>query len=346
MNYHECSLEAELYYCTNSLFDSMRESKIGSTRIYNCDVMDVYDEWESPTVIVSDGAYGVNGFDNDPSTPKDLKEWYEPHVQEWSRMATPETTLWFWNTEQGWAEVHPLLEENNWEYRGANIWNKGIQHISGNSNTQKIRKFPQVTEMCVQYVKKPVFEIDGTESSMQEWLRYEWDRTELNLYEANDACNVSNAASRKYLAKDDKWYFPPSEAFVNMAEYANEHGEESGKPYFTINGDVPTEEEWNKMRAKFNCPQGVTNVWSEPPLHNQERFKNDKGNYVHLNQKPLKLIKRIVEASSERDDVVWSPFAGLSTTGVVCNSTNRRCFAAEIVDQYYELSVKRLESEV
>lgn len=324
----------------------MNKSKIGSTNIYNCDVKNIYDEWLSPTVIVSDGAYGVNGFSNDPSTPKDLKKWYKPHIQEWSRLSTPETTLWFWNTEQGWAEVHSLLEKNNWEYKGANIWDKGIQHISGNSNTQKIRKFPQVTEMCVQYVKKPVFKTEGTEYSMQEWLRNEWDKTGLNLYEANEACDVSNAASRKYLAKDDKWYFPPSEAFVKMAEYANKNGDPSQKPYFTINGSVPTQKEWENMRAKFDCPQGITNVWSEPPLHNEERFKDSNGKYIHLNQKPRKLIQRIVEASSERRDVVWSPFGGLSTTGVVCNDTGRRCFIAEMVDKYYQISLDRLRSEL
>lgn len=324
----------------------MNKSEVGLTSIYNCDVMDVYEEWSSPTVIVSDGAYGVDGFRDDPSTPKELAEWYEPHIQEWSKAATPQTTLWFWNTEQGWAEVHPILRENDWEYRGANIWNKGIQHISGNSNTQKIRKFPQVTEMCVQYVKKPVFDVDGVEYSMQEWLRHEWERTGLNLYEANEACGVSNAASRKYLAKDDEWYFPPSEAFVKMAEYANKNGKSQGKPYFAVNGNIPNEREWKNMRAKFDCPQGVTNVWSEPPLHNKERFKNSEGEYIHLNQKPHNLIQRLVEASSEKQDVVWSPFGGLSTTGVVCNDTRRKCFTAEIVDQYYQTSVDRLQSEL
>lgn len=324
----------------------MEKSNIGFTDIYNCDALTAYDEWDSPVVIISDGAYGVNGFENDPSTPKELKQWYKPHIKKWSEKATPQTTLWFWNTEQGWAEVHPLLEENGWEYRGANIWDKGIQHISGNSNTQKLRKFPQVTEMCVQYVKKPSFKVDDNEVSMQKWLRYEWDRTGLNLYEANEACDVSNAASRKYLAKDDKWYFPPSESFVKMAEYANENGEESGKPYFAIQGEVPSKSEWDKMRAKFECPQGVTNVWSEPPLHNDERFKNEAGEYVHLNQKPQKLIQRVVQATSEEQDVVWAPFAGLSTTGVVCNNMNRKCFTAEIVDDYYQISVSRLQSEL
>ena len=41
-------------------------------------------------------------------------EWYRPHVETWSRAARPATTLWFWNTELGWATVHPLLRDVPW----------------------------------------------------------------------------------------------------------------------------------------------------------------------------------------------------------------------------------------
>lgn len=102
----------------------------------------MYADWPSPVVIVSDGAYGVSGFPGDCPTPAGLVEWYRPHVAEWSKAATGETTLWFWNTEVGWATVHPLLLEFGWEYVGCNIWDKGIAHVSGNTNSKTLRKFP------------------------------------------------------------------------------------------------------------------------------------------------------------------------------------------------------------
>ena len=37
---------------------------------------------------------------------------------------------------------------------------------------------------------------------MQEWLRAEWRRTGLPWRAANEACGVSNAATRKYLTGD------------------------------------------------------------------------------------------------------------------------------------------------
>jgi site-specific DNA-methyltransferase (adenine-specific) len=169
------------------------------------DVMDCYNDRPSPVVIVSDGPYGLGLFPGDPPTEEGLADWYEPHIEMWSEKATPLTTLWFWNSELGWANVHSVLQKHGWRYRCCNIWDKGMAHVAGNCNTQRLRKLPVVTEVCVQYVKEPVFEADGRCMTMQEWLRYEWERSGVPLYKANEACGVANAATRKYLTQCHLW---------------------------------------------------------------------------------------------------------------------------------------------
>jgi len=314
--------------------------------ITNADVESLYSDWETPTAIISDGAYGTGLFPGEPNSTDDLTEWYEPHVKAWSKHASPQTTLWVWNTELGWAEIHPLLQEHGWEYRGANIWDKGLGHIAGNSNTQKLRKFPQVSEMCVQYVKQPEFEspVHDSPVGLQEWVISEWNRTGLTLQHANEACGVADAASRKYLTKGEEWYYPPPEKMEKLVAYANTHGESHGKPYFAPDGDTPiTGEEWEAYRAKFNCPMGTTNVWSYPQVAGDERLSDEDG-AVHSNQKPLELMRRIIEASTEQGDVVWEPFGGLCTGAVAGKQLKREVYAAEIVDEFYEASVERVKS--
>lgn len=61
------------------------------------DSLSFYSSWERPTTIVSDGAYGVLGFEGDTSDHLDVPAWYEPHVKAWAEAARPNTTLWFWN---------------------------------------------------------------------------------------------------------------------------------------------------------------------------------------------------------------------------------------------------------
>lgn len=315
---------------------------ISDITIENNDVMKCYDRWESPVVIISDGPYGVASFPGDPPTPDELPKWYEPHIKAWSEVSTPMTTLWFWNTEIGWANVHPILEKYGWEYRACNIWDKGIAHIAGNSNTKNLRQYPIVTEVCVQYVKKATFNVKGKEMEMKDWLRHEWKRTKLPFNKTNEACGVKNAASRKYFTKDHLWYYPPVDAFVKLVEYANEYGDPSGRPYFSIDGENSLSgSEWSKMRAKFYCEAGITNVWRKNALRGEERLKNGS-KCIHINQKPLEFTERIIKASSDPGDVVWEPFGGLCSGALAAHKLGRTCRCAEIINEFWEIAVARM----
>ena len=314
----------------------------GQTNLYLGDFSEVSEEWPSPTVIVADGPYGVASYPGDPVSHQDLAVWYSHHVAHWSERALPETTLWFWNTEIGWASVHPLLVQHGWEYRSCHVWDKGVGHIAGNANSKTLRRFPVVTEVCVQYVRNVTVDSNGQALTLKQWVRHEWERSGLTFNEANLACGVKNAATRKYLTKCHLWYFPPPEAFELLAQYANRHGRPEGKPYYSLDGIRPaTAEEWAKMRAKFHCDVGITNVWREPPVRGEERIK-DVYKSVHMNQKPLRLLEQMIQASSDSGDVVWEPFGGLCSTAVAALNTGRQCYSAEILEDYYAAAVNRL----
>jgi hypothetical protein len=305
--------------------------------LYFGDSTEYYGKWKTPTVIVSDGGYGVLGFEGDTSDHLGLPEWYEPHIIQWAKYATPQTTLWFWNSEIGWAAVHPILEKHGWRYQNCNIWNKTKAHIAGNVNTKKIRRFPVVTEVCVQYT----FEAKADGLPLKQWLLSEWKRTGLSLKQANAACGVKDAAVRKYLDQGHLWYFPPPDMFLKLQEHANRYGSQSGRPYFSLDGLKPASgEQWALMRSKFYCPHGWTNVWERNPVSGAERVK--VGNKaVHLNQKPLDLMTMIISASSDKGDIVWEPFGGLFTASLAAKHLERKSYAAEIDATYYQFGISR-----
>jgi hypothetical protein len=328
----------------------------GSWRLHRGDALDVYESWPAPHAIVSDGAYGVGGFPGDPRTSGGLVDWYRPHAAAWSRKAVPATTLWFWNTEIGWATVHPLLVESGWEYVQTIVWDKGIQHVAGNVNGETVRQFPVVTEVCVLYRRRLEFATDAGVLRAKEWLRHEWRRAGLALYEANEACGVENAATRKYLTQDWLWYFPPTEMMKKLVEYANRHGDPEGRPYFSLDRVAPvTAAQWAALRHPWTHEHAVTNVWSHPPLNGRERYKGNghrsaprvhrpgKHATAHLNQKPLAFMRRILAASTLTDHVVWEPFGGLCSASVAAVALGRRAFAAESYDVFYELALRRLK---
>ncbi len=272
----------------------------------------------------------------------------------WDRYSSPATTLWFWNTELGWAQIHPLLARHGFEYVQTIVWDKGLAHIAGNVNGDTIRRFPVVTEVCVFYRRRAVFRTAKGPMAAREWLRYEWRRAGLPFRLANEACGIENAATRKYLASDWLWYRPPPEMMERLSRYANLHGAPAGAPYFSLDGQEPVSARaWAALRDRWHHVHGVTNVWSAPPLYGGERFKGNgirsaprvhrpgRQAAVHLNQKPLEFMRRILTASTNPGDVVWEPFGGLCSASVAAIALDRRPFAAEAVERF-DLAADRL----
>ncbi len=319
------------------------------------DALDAYKGWEPPDAILSDGAYGVGGFHGDPRTPDDLAAWYEPHIEEWSRLAKLSTTLWFFNTEVGWANVHPLLVRNGWKYEQTVVWDKGIGHAAGNTNSRTIRRFPVVTEVFVRYTRELVLNTANGEFHAQQWLPAEWKRTGLPMRMANEACGVKDAATRKYFDQGWLWYPPSGEVFEMLSKYANQHGDPEGAPYYSIDGKQPVSRaEWESYRGVWNYEHGLSNVWSHPALRGKERWtgsgvrsaprvhKPGTNASTHLNQKPLELMRRLIACCTPVDGVVWEPFGGLCSGSVAAMELGRRPFASEHNEYFAELASQRL----
>lgn len=318
----------------------------GGVSLCKGDALKFYDTWEAPAVIISDGPYGLGKFPGEAHSPDKLAEWYAPHAAAWAKHSLPFTTLWFWNSEIGWAKSHPALELNGWQYEETVVWDKGIAHIAGNVNSRTIRGLPVVTEVAVRYTRKATLpSLDGVELPLKEWLRYEWQRSGLPLSQSNAACGVANAATRKYLTQCHLWYFPPGEAVVAMARWCTERGLKTVRPYFSLDGiNPPSAEAWDKMRARWHHVHALTNVWREPPVHGPERVKNPVGTgYLHANQKPIALMERQIVASSEKGEVIWEPFGGLMSATVAAVRTGRRAFAAELNPTFYDAAANRVK---
>jgi site-specific DNA-methyltransferase (adenine-specific) len=223
-----------------------------------------------------------------------------------------------------------------------------VAHIAGNVNGKTIRRFPVVTEVCGQYVRVVKLRTpDGQELPMAEWLRAEWMRTGLPFSKTNEACGVKNAATRKYFTKDHLWYYPPPEMMVRLAAFANEYGKPTKWPYFSLDGrSAVTAPAWVKLRAKWHHIHGVTNVWTEPAVRGNERLKQNGLKVLHANQKPIRLIDRIVRASSDAGDHVWEPFGGLCTAAIASLRSGRHCHSAEMNHDFYLLAKARLQREM
>jgi len=94
-----------------------------------------------------------------------------------------------------------------------------------------------------------------------------------------------------------------------------------------------TEEKDGKYRLTY-----PSNIWTDITIP----FWSMPENTPHPTQKPEKLLAKIILASSNEKDVIFDPFAGVGTTGVVAKKLKRKFVMIEIDEEYCLYAIKRL----
>ena len=89
---------------------------------------------------------------------------------------------------------------------------------------------------------------------------------------------------------------------------------------------------------QLNGGSQMTDVWRIPAVGMWEKTCGK-----HPTQKPLRLLYRIILASTNEGDTILDPFAGSSTTGIAANLLNRNFIGIEQDSDFIELSKHRRE---
>lgn len=64
---------------------------------------------------------------------------------------------------------------------------------------------------------------------------------------------------------------------------------------------------------------------------------------THPTEKPLSLMRELVELFSNRDETILDPFMGSGTTGVACVKLGRKFIGIELDKRYFDIACKRIE---
>jgi site-specific DNA-methyltransferase (adenine-specific) len=87
-------------------------------------------------------------------------------------------------------------------------------------------------------------------------------------------------------------------------------------------------------------PEGqLSSVWHIPTIPSREKRQG-----YHPTQKPLKLLRRALLASSGEGDLVFDPFCGSGTTGVAAKESGCFFVGAEIAAEFCELAERRIQA--
>lgn len=94
-------------------------------------------------------------------------------------------------------------------------------------------------------------------------------------------------------------------------------------------------------RRDFGREQPLS-VWRIPTCRRPERLRDADGTTIHPTQKPVELVRRMVQLSTLPGELILDPMAGTGTTGAAAQELGRRFLLMEREPQYVEAAAGRL----
>ena len=97
---------------------------------------------------------------------------------------------------------------------------------------------------------------------------------------------------------------------------------------------------YDDMRTENGGKQMKT-VWNIKPPAQKEK-KHGK----HPTQKPVRLLDRLIAASTQEGDLVFDPFSGSATTGVSAISQGRQFVGCELEEEFIDIAISRVREAI
>jgi len=254
-------------------------------------------------------------WDKQWSTLQDYHEWCKEWIVELRRVAKYSCSMWVFGYPCKVMHLLPHIEAAGFKIKQQIVVSKGLRSVAGKTKSTN-RMFPTTTE-CIYYF------VYDSKQYIADLLKSEKERHDLSTTEIN-----------KFLGKPNNGGGVFSALITNNKERQSYPKEE----YWDVLSQIMELPPYRDVVYTHNYKAGITDVWDDID------FYQDRGKRIHPTQKPLSLIERLIQTSSNPGDNVLDIFSGSGTTGVACKLLNREYLGCEKDKGYYEASLKRIES--
>lgn len=96
---------------------------------------------------------------------------------------------------------------------------------------------------------------------------------------------------------------------------------------------------WNKKHTwNFISQKEMHNFIKSPICMRPERLGNPK----HPAQKPVAILKKMIEIATNKNDIIFDPFMGVGSTGVAAIELERRFIGIELNEEYFDAANDRI----
>lgn len=246
-------------------------------------------------------------------TEKEYVEWCLEWISEVSRVLRLGGTFYCFGYFRTLALLVPYFDELGLDLRQQILVDKGMRAVSGRA-TKKYRLFPNTTESILFITK-------DNKQFIKPFLKERQQALGLKSKEINEGLGVKSNGGGMwsiYTGKNVCEQFPTKELWSKLEKI--------------LDFKLP----YKSVAQTFNPQMGVTDIWRDIDFYKEKR--------VHSTQKPLKLIQRLILASSNEGDIVLDPFAGSGSTAITALQLKRNYITIEADVAYYKEVLNRIES--
>lgn len=99
---------------------------------------------------------------------------------------------------------------------------------------------------------------------------------------------------------------------------------------------------FRKGKGKKINKCGTADILNVP----NKKTKDENGKNIHDTEKPIELMKILIENSSQEGEMVFDPFVGVGATVIACKELNRQYIGIELDEHYYNIAVNRVNDYI
>ena len=293
--------------------------QLGSHAIHLGDCIEVLPKYAVPVadLIIADPPYfKVVGekWDHLWRTEQDYLDWSRKWIEAAYWKLRTGGSFYLFGYFRMLALMLPILRDVGFTLRQQIVIYKGMKAVAGRA-TKNYRMFPCVTESVLFLTKDNI-------SFSRQLLKDRQKELGLTAKEINEALGVKSNGGGMwsiYTGNNVCEQFPTKELWEKLQEILK----------FTY--------PYESIAQTWHPQMGLTDVWNDIDFYSEKRW--------HPTQKPLKLIERIMSASSNPGDVVIDPFGGSGSTLIAAEHLGRKAVVIELDEKYVNSMQERFTLE-
>jgi DNA modification methylase len=280
---------------------------------------------QSVDLIIADPPYykTINeAWDKQWKTESEYLNWCKLWINECARVLKNTGSFYIYGNYDILSKQKVLILDNLLYFRQAICLNKGLKSIAGRTS-DKLRMFPTATEYVLFFVKQnedAYYEDDICFKNLRKYFLDALHKSGYNRTSLNQKLGHRKAEHTFYTKK--QWAIPTKEVYSELQTIMNLNRSYDDIKY-----------EYDSNRFTFNLPFATTDVWD---------FTPDKIRYGHKTQKPMEITQRIINASSNINDLILIPFVGSGSECVGAKLLQRNFIGFEISQQYIDIANQRI----